>query len=104
MFPRLDLYCADPAQHIVTAGYELDDLDRDLSDLSVRQSVQRVQQREFLARTTLVSHLIHVYVCILPPSCIITGDHNNQDLRSTYNLYIPLFLQTIFGPDYYVPR
>ena len=39
MFSGLDLYCTDPAQHLTTAGYDLDDLydlDRDLSDLSVR--------------------------------------------------------------------
>ena len=40
MFSGLDLYCTDPAQHLTTAGYDLDDLydlDRDLSDLSVRR-------------------------------------------------------------------
>ena len=36
VFPGLDLYCADPAQPLTTAGEELDDLDHDLSDLSVR--------------------------------------------------------------------
>ena len=36
MFPGLDLYHADPAQPLTTAGVELDDLDHDLSDLSVR--------------------------------------------------------------------
>ena len=30
----LDLYCTDPAQDIITAGQDLDDLD-DLSDLSM---------------------------------------------------------------------
>ena len=30
----MDLYYADPAQPLTTAGEELDDLDRDLSDLS----------------------------------------------------------------------
>ena len=34
VFPGLDLYCADPAQPLTTAGEELDDLDHDLSDLS----------------------------------------------------------------------
>ena len=36
-FPGLDLYCADPAQLLTTAGMELDyvnDLDDDLPDLS----------------------------------------------------------------------
>ena len=33
MFPGLDLYCIDPAPYIITAGWDLDDLDRDLSDL-----------------------------------------------------------------------
>ena len=37
MFPGLDLYYPDPAQHLTTAGEDLDDLDRDLSDLSVRR-------------------------------------------------------------------
>ena len=34
MFPGLDLHCADPVQHLITAGLDLqtvDDLDRDLS-------------------------------------------------------------------------
>ena len=35
MFPGLDLYNADPAQPLTTAGEELDYLDHDLSDLSV---------------------------------------------------------------------
>ena len=34
MSPGLDLYYEDPAQHPITAGWYLDDLDRDLSDLS----------------------------------------------------------------------
>ena len=45
MFPGLDLYCTDPAQYLTTAGEDLDDLDRDLSDLSVR----RVKRLEFLS-------------------------------------------------------
>ena len=36
MFPRLDLYCTDPAQPLTTAGEDLDDLDRDLSDAHIR--------------------------------------------------------------------
>ena len=35
--PGLDLYCTDPAQHLISAGQGIDDLDRDLSDLSVRR-------------------------------------------------------------------
>ena len=35
MLPRLDLYCADPAQPLTAAGEALDDLNHDLSDLSV---------------------------------------------------------------------
>ena len=34
MFPGLDLYYEDPAQHLITAGQAIDDLDRDLCDLS----------------------------------------------------------------------
>ena len=34
MFPGMDLYYTDPAQHLRTAGYYLHDLDRDLSDPS----------------------------------------------------------------------
>ena len=30
----MDLCYTDPAQHLITAGQDLDDLDRDLSDLS----------------------------------------------------------------------
>ena len=26
MFPGLDLYCTDPVQHFITAGYDLDDV------------------------------------------------------------------------------
>ena len=36
MLPGLDLYFADRAQPLTRAGEELDDLDRDLSDLPVR--------------------------------------------------------------------
>ena len=36
MFPGLELYYANPAQPLTTAGEELDYLDHDLSDLSVR--------------------------------------------------------------------
>ena len=36
MFPALDLYHADPAQPLTTAGEELDDLHNDLFDLSAR--------------------------------------------------------------------
>ena len=36
MFPGLDLHYTDPAQLLTAAGEELDDLDNDLSDLSVR--------------------------------------------------------------------
>ena len=36
MCSALDLYHADPAQPLTTAGEELDDLGHDLSDLSVR--------------------------------------------------------------------
>ena len=36
MFPELDLFYTDPAQHSITAGDDLDDLlDHELSDLSV---------------------------------------------------------------------
>ena len=40
MFPGLDLHYADPAQPLTTAREELDDLDHDLSDLSVRNCLQ----------------------------------------------------------------
>ena len=36
-FSGLDLYYTDPSQHLITAVWDLDDLDRDLSDLSVRR-------------------------------------------------------------------
>ena len=36
VFPGLDLYYTDPAQTLTTAVKEPDDLDDDLSDLSVR--------------------------------------------------------------------
>ena len=45
MFPGLDLYNADPAQPLTTAGEEQDDLDHDLSALDV----------EHLALTVMVS-------------------------------------------------
>ena len=35
MLPGLDPYYAFPAQPLTTAGEDLDDLDHDLSDLSV---------------------------------------------------------------------
>lgn len=34
MILRLDLYCTNSAQHLVTAGYGLDDLDGDLTNAS----------------------------------------------------------------------
>lgn len=34
MFTGLDLSCADPARPLAMAGEELDDLGRDISDLS----------------------------------------------------------------------
>ena len=37
-FPGLNLYYTDPVQHVIPAGQGLDDLDRDLSDLSVRRA------------------------------------------------------------------
>ena len=37
MNPGLDLCCTDPTSHLITAGQDLDFLDRDLSDLSVRR-------------------------------------------------------------------
>ena len=36
MVPGCDLYSTDPAQHLTAAVEELDYLDHDLSDLSVR--------------------------------------------------------------------
>ena len=33
MVPGFHLCCADPAQHLTTTGSDLNDLDRDLSDL-----------------------------------------------------------------------
>ena len=33
MFPGVDLYYTDPAQHLATAGWDLDYLDRNLSHL-----------------------------------------------------------------------
>ena len=46
MFPGLDLYYTDPAQHLITAGEDPDDLDRDLSDLS-DLSVRRVNDNKW---------------------------------------------------------
>ena len=36
IFPGLDMYCTDPAQYLRTADSNLGDVDRDLSDLSIR--------------------------------------------------------------------
>ena len=33
MFPGLDLYYTDPAQHLTTGSEELDDLDNDLCEV-----------------------------------------------------------------------
>ena len=46
MFPGFDLYYADPAQALTTAGEELDDIDHELSDLSYL-SVRRAQGNIF---------------------------------------------------------
>ena len=41
MFPGLDLYYTVPAQRLITAGQDLDDLDRDISDLSDLSDLDR---------------------------------------------------------------
>ena len=33
VLPGLDLYCTDPAQHLIVAGKDVDNLDRDTSDV-----------------------------------------------------------------------
>ena len=43
MFPELDLYCTDPAQHLTTAGCDLDDLGPDPNDLGPHLSVRLVE-------------------------------------------------------------
>ena len=52
MFPVLDLCGTDPAQHLMTAGYDLDyldyldyDLDRDLSVRRVERLARLVHER-----------------------------------------------------------
>ena len=54
MSAGLDLYCTDPAQHLIPAGWDLDDLDRDLSDLSVR-GVQETQDFVVKLCTSILS-------------------------------------------------
>ena len=44
LFPRLDLYHADPAQPLTPAGEELEGLDHDLSDLSDLSEVRNLRQ------------------------------------------------------------
>ena len=39
MLPEFPLYCTDPAQHLVAAGYDLDALDRDLSAVCTFHSI-----------------------------------------------------------------
>ena len=47
MFSELDMYCTDPAQHLITAAQHLDalvqagDVDRDLSDFWTLSSLVR---------------------------------------------------------------
>ena len=41
MFRGLDLYFAEPAQRLITAGQDLDDLDRDRSDVWMVVSEER---------------------------------------------------------------
>lgn len=37
----MDLYCTDPTQYLVPAGQDLDDLDRDLYDMSELDDLDR---------------------------------------------------------------
>ena len=48
----MDLYYADPAQPLTTAGEYLDDLDRDLSDLSVRRVKCFVNRKHSIVSAT----------------------------------------------------
>ena len=80
MFPGLNLYCTDRAQHMITAGQDVDDLCRDLSDLS-DPSVRRMKclmacrerrkgRRETRIRREIVSYgiasfRIMLYYCLM---------------------------------------
>ena len=49
MFPGLDLYFTDPAQYLITAGQDLNDLDSDLNRscfLCILSTSTRIQHRE----------------------------------------------------------
>ena len=74
MCPGSDLYHTDPAQLRITAGQDLDDLDRDLSDLSVRSDLDHdiSDLWEFLCwvrvRVGVVKYYcIHAYIMLLVP-------------------------------------
>ena len=68
-FSVLDLHYADPAQPLATAGGELDDLDRDLSDLS-DLSVRRVKamSRNVRAETYFDEWMDHIKLIMYPTS------------------------------------
>ena len=59
MFPGLDLYCKDPAQHLATAGQDPDDLDRDMNE------VCDIPGTPYSAHNLVLSHTtLH---CTFPP-------------------------------------
>ena len=70
MFPELDLHYTDPAQHIITVGQDLNDLDHDRSDLSVRCVQLSV-------------------VVILCSGCSFPSVLGNSELASFY--FVPVF-------------
>lgn len=70
MFPGFDVYTTHAAQHLKTAGYDVDDLliDRDVSDLSVRRvKLSRSYLVEFRkTNLTLCLYLPRSFLCLFP--------------------------------------
>ena len=52
-FPGLDLYYADLAQHLITAGWDVDDLDRDVSVQRVHKCPKKVTSTASVPRRSL---------------------------------------------------
>ena len=87
MVPELDLCCTDPTQHLRPAGYYLDNLDRDVSDLSV-QSDTYIYNNIYLVYYLYFE--VYIYSCSHPFATQLQGLLLCRG--TTYQRYtVPLF-------------
>ena len=84
MTTLLDLYCSDLAQHITTAAYGLDDLDRDLSSFTMCV--------EGLTAETRLESSSHPMPFFWNPICVFTIVYQGTVLRQGGHFSFPVFL------------